>query len=66
LAGLPLDWKPPQACALAKLEAEKFGRIAQVVEQLTLNQRVVGSSPTAPTKQIKHLKPETAAHILRR
>ena len=29
------------------------GRIAQVVEQLTLNQRVVGSSPTAPTKEIK-------------
>jgi Protein of unknown function (DUF2927) len=28
---------------------EKNGRIAQVVEQLTLNQRVVGSSPTAPT-----------------
>ena len=28
------------------------GRIAQVVEQLTLNQRVVGSSPTAPTKEI--------------
>jgi hypothetical protein len=27
------------------------GRIAQLVEQLTLNQRVVGSSPTAPTKQ---------------
>ena len=26
------------------------GRIAQLVEQLTLNQRVVGSSPTAPTK----------------
>ena len=26
-----------------------LGRIAQVVEQLTLNQRVVGSSPTAPT-----------------
>src|SRR3979490_1467166 len=25
------------------------GRIAQLVEQLTLNQRVVGSSPTAPT-----------------
>jgi hypothetical protein len=23
-----------------------------VVEQLTLNQRVVGSSPTAPTKEI--------------
>src|SRR6516225_2964697 len=29
------------------------GRIAQVVEQLTLNQRVVGSSPTAPTNKIK-------------
>jgi hypothetical protein len=25
------------------------GRIAQLVEQLTLNQRVVGSIPTAPT-----------------
>src|ERR1700681_3440643 len=28
------------------------GRIAQLVEQLTLNQRVVGSSPTAPTNHI--------------
>ena len=29
---------------------ERFdGRLAQLVEQLTLNQRVVGSSPTAPT-----------------
>jgi hypothetical protein len=27
------------------------GRIAQLVEQLTLNQRVPGSSPGAPTKQ---------------
>jgi hypothetical protein len=26
-----------------------FGRIAQLVEQLTLNQRVQGSSPCAPT-----------------
>jgi hypothetical protein len=34
---------------LAKAEAVILGRIAQVVEQLTLNQRVVGSSPTAPT-----------------
>ena len=32
-----------------------FGRIAQLVEQLTLNQRVVGSNPTAPTKEIKGL-----------
>src|SRR5579864_5376375 len=29
------------------------GRIAQLVEQLTLNQRVPGSSPGAPTKQTK-------------
>ena len=35
------------------------GRIAQVVEQLTLNQRVVGSSPTAPTNKIKRLSPAT-------
>src|SRR5262245_47848050 len=28
----------------------RFGRIAQLVEQLTLNQRVPGSSPGAPTK----------------
>ena len=27
-----------------------FGRLAQLVEQLTLNQRVVGSNPTSPTK----------------
>ena len=29
------------------------GRIAQLVEQLTLNQRVLGSSPSAPTIEIK-------------
>ena len=28
------------------------GRIAQLVEQLTLNQRVLGSSPSAPTIEI--------------
>ncbi len=27
------------------------GRLAQLVEQLTLNQWVVGSNPTAPTKK---------------
>ena len=32
------------------------GRIAQLVEQLTLNQRAVGSSPTAPTNQINALE----------
>ena len=31
------------------------GRIAQLVEQLTLNQRVQGSSPCAPTNKIKKL-----------
>jgi hypothetical protein len=31
------------------------GRIAQLVEQLTLNQRVQGSSPCAPTNEIKSL-----------
>jgi len=31
------------------------GRIAQLVEQLTLNQRAVGSSPTAPTNEINWL-----------
>ena len=33
------------------------GRIAQLVEQLTLNQRVPGSSPGAPTNPIKDLEP---------
>ena len=31
------------------------GRIAQLVEQMTLNHRVPGSSPGAPTKPFKHL-----------
>ncbi len=31
------------------------GRIAQVVEQLTLNQRVGGSSPSAPTNDFNML-----------
>jgi hypothetical protein len=33
-----------------------FGRIAQLVEQLTLNQRVPGSSPGAPTNRFKYLR----------
>ena len=33
----------------------RLGRIAQLVEQLTLNQRVQGSSPCAPTKPLKRL-----------
>ena len=31
------------------------GRIAQLVEQLTLNQRVQGSNPCAPTNEINTL-----------
>ena len=30
-----------------------LGRLAQLVEQLTLNQRVVGSIPTAPTRDLQ-------------
>src|SRR6266481_3311057 len=38
--------------ALAKAFSDvRSGRIAQLVEQLTLNQRVPGSSPGAPTKE---------------
>src|ERR1700759_4867918 len=36
-------------------ERRFFGRIAQLVEQLTLNQRVPGSSPGAPTKLFNNL-----------
>ena len=36
------------------------GRIAQLVEQLTLNQRAVGSSPTAPTSNIGKTPGEAA------
>ena len=33
----------------------KYGPLAQLVEQLTLNQLVVGSIPTRPTKLINNL-----------
>ena len=33
----------------AHLAIPKWGRLAQLVEQLTLNQRVVGSNPSAST-----------------
>ncbi len=35
--------------------ANGAGRIAQLVEQLTLNQRVQGSNPCAPTNKINTL-----------
>ena len=34
-------------------DAEPEGRIAQLVEQLTLNQRVQGSNPCAPTNKLE-------------
>jgi hypothetical protein len=40
-----------------------FGRIAQLVEQLTLNQRVPGSSPGAPTNRFNHLATDRELHF---
>ena len=40
------------------------GRIAQLVEQLTLNQRVLGSSPSASTKLSNRLAPPLEGHRL--
>ena len=37
------------ARSVAGASASRHGRIAQLVEQLTLNQRVLGSSPSAST-----------------
>ena len=50
--GLP-DRSALRAAVLRGPEPERKprrGRIAQLVEQLTLNQRVAGSSPAAPTR----------------
>src|SRR5215208_4821982 len=35
---------------------ERRGCVAQLVEQLTLNQRVQGSNPCTPTNKIKYLR----------
>ena len=40
---------------LRRLSGPSSGRIAQLVEQMTLNHRVPGSSPGAPTKLFKDL-----------
>ena len=42
----PLEPVPKSA-----MQVRQNGRIAQLVEQLTLNQRVQGSSPCAPTRR---------------
>ena len=54
-------------CLTRELRPRDFdGRIAQLVEQLTLNQRVHGSSPCAPTIEINDLDPHftTVRHSL--
>ena len=50
----PTQIRPGKSLETA-LVHKGFGRIAQLVEQLTLNQRVVGSNPTAPTNDFKGL-----------
>jgi hypothetical protein len=42
-----------------KLLTIYFGLVAQLVEQLTLNQLVLGSSPSQPTKNSKSLEEVT-------
>src|SRR5262249_54978061 len=56
-AGFAGQWELAllQDAALAGPPQRRLGRIAQLVEQLTLNQRVPGSSPGAPTNKINHL-----------
>ena len=55
----PCGWTLTSAFAKPRAPGEILprhsGRIAQLVEQLTLNQRVQGSSPCAPTNLIDHL-----------
>src|SRR5208337_527558 len=53
-----------QAGAIALyLRSRESGRIAQLVEQLTLNQRVQGSNPCAPTINIKDLGAEQSGTL---
>jgi hypothetical protein len=42
----------------------KWGRLAQLVEQLTLNQRVVGSNPSASTISFKYLEARQVDSLL--
>ena len=58
---------PPlvRRCAIDKAQSVCYiapsfgGPLAQLVEQLTLNQRVVGSNPTRPTNRINSLAAPT-------
>jgi hypothetical protein len=64
LRGPPLGSKQPEPDA-PHLRGRHSGRIAQLVEQLTLNQRVQGSSPCAPTnfpfERDKHFRSRACA-----
>ncbi len=42
-------------CVIPGVVRAKMGPLAQLVEQLTLNQRVAGSNPARPTNKIKGL-----------
>ena len=44
-----------ESCSFSNRQVFGNGRIAQLVEQLTLNQRVLGSSPSASTKLLNDL-----------
>ena len=46
------------------LQARQSGPLAQLVEQLTLNQRVVGSIPTRPTIYGDFLQSRKFSHRL--
>src|SRR5277367_5707475 len=67
---LPLCWTSRGRFAKRRPLVKAFpagsGRIAQLVEQMTLNHRVPGSSPGAPTKLFKNLaktEPELVAAV---
>ncbi len=54
----PVVHPTPQGAGVEKLFVGKslYGPLAQLVEQLTLNQLVVGSIPTRPTNSLKNNK----------
>src|SRR5690242_5419917 len=54
---LGLCYSTPRLCGADEVS----GRIAQLVEQLTLNQRVQGSSPCAPTTSACNNPPGTVS-----
>ena len=46
------DYKLPADFEAIGVKSQKCGRLAQLVEQLTLNQRVTGSSPVSPIRYL--------------